>query len=105
MSKQTLTREQILEFILEGLGTSLYLLGILNKEGPLHKEQLKEATNEFYAAKNNGEKLIGSRHSLDVLTAKLEGAGVVTVTEVGRSRLFRLSKLGEEIINYSKGGN
>lgn len=95
-----LSREQILTILSDRLGNGKWALAILKKENrPLNKELLGELVNESYQQQaRDGKKLLGSRHMLDEMAARLEGAGLVDVSEVGRARLYQLSQLGEELI-------
>ncbi|TVY07310.1 cell division protein FtsZ [Paenibacillus cremeus] len=95
-----LSREQILSILNKNLGNGLWALLVLKKENrALNKELLGDIVNQHYD-KQKGVKLLGSRHMLDEMAARLEGAGLVEVSEVGRARLYKLSDLGEELIDF-----
>ncbi|MBU7595900.1 cell division protein FtsZ [Metabacillus halosaccharovorans] len=97
-----MTKEEILDILKERLGDAIYILIVL-KEGPLLKEQIKERANEYYKSKgNNNSDLIPSRHILDIYTARLEGAGLVNVREIGRARVYERSQLAEVLTNHIK---
>lgn len=65
----------------------------------MNKELLGELVNETYQQQTQSQKkLLGSRHMLDEMAAKLEGAGLVDVSEMGRARMYKLSLLGDEVI-------
>ncbi|MCY9665854.1 hypothetical protein M5X11_12905 [Paenibacillus alginolyticus] len=95
-----LSREQILSILADRLGHGKWALAILKKENrPLNKELLGELVNEAYQQQTQSQKkLLGSRHMLDEMAAKLEGAGLVDVSEMGRARMYKLSLLGDEVI-------
>ncbi|MEF2246409.1 hypothetical protein [Paenibacillus sp. IITD108] len=101
-------REEILNTLLSRLGNGLWILAVLKKEGrPINKERLGVLTNELYhkaMAQTNEpvtSDLIGSRHTLDQLTAQLYGAGLVDTPDLpGRATFYTLSSLGKELIDY-----
>ncbi|SDO15421.1 hypothetical protein SAMN04487897_10925 [Paenibacillus sp. yr247] len=98
--ERILSREQILSILSDRLGHGKWALAILKKENrSLNKELLGELVNETYQQQTQTDKkLLGSRHMLDEMAARLEGAGLVDVSEFGRARLYTLSKLGEDLI-------
>lgn len=83
-----------------------FLYTLRTEDRELHKEELRDLTNEFYlkrAQKKDqsfDEKLISSRYSLDVHTSRLEGAGLVHVRNVGRVRFYSISDLGKKLFEY-----
>ncbi|MEK5357781.1 hypothetical protein [Paenibacillus sp. FSL L8-0709] len=101
----SLTRDQILGILLDNLKEGIWILAILHKEeAPLAKEKLKIKVNEHYRSQHDGVELITSRHILDVLCAKLEGAALVDVdTSRDRATKYSISELGKLIIEeYGK---
>ncbi|MDC3424294.1 hypothetical protein NC797_07200 [Aquibacillus sp. 3ASR75-11] len=98
-----MTKEDILDTLSQRLGDAMYILIVL-KDGPLLKEKIPEHVNEYYQQKMGEpeKEVISSRHKLDILTAKLEGAGLVNVQEVGRARMFERSKLADELSRHMK---
>jgi len=101
-TQRELTKSEILSTLNSSIGEARWLLAALIKnDQPLSKEQLKDEANELYK-KQNQDKLIKSRHTHDVLAAKLEGAGVVNIKEYGRARFYEVSALGKELTSYSK---
>lgn len=96
----SLTRDQILGILLDNLKEGIWILAILHGEnGPLPKEKLKNKVNEHYKKQNEGNELITSRHVLDVLCARLEGAGLVHVaSDKLRARRYSITVLGNQII-------
>lgn len=100
--------KKILSILSENLtNESMWFLYTLRTEDrELHKEELRDLTNEFYlkrAQKKDqsfDEKLISSRYSLDVHTSRLEGAGLVHVRNVGRVRFYSISDLGKKLFEY-----
>jgi hypothetical protein len=99
-----MTKEEILETLLNRLGDgSWFLLALKVSNEPLLKERLRDKVNELYQEKmGTNDLLIPSRHSLDIWTARLEGAGLVDVQEIGRARIFKLSNLAFELLEYKK---
>lgn len=103
----------LLSILLEHLSTeSKWLLVTLKQSnGPLNKEQLRDAANSFYLENQfskgikQPEALIKSRHLLDIHTARLEGAGLVSVKEVGRIRIYSMTQLGEILLEYASKNN
>ncbi|MFC5651013.1 hypothetical protein ACFPYJ_18255 [Paenibacillus solisilvae] len=91
-----------MKLLLERLGYGKWALAILKKEDrPLNKELLGELVNQYYQQQTNTkEKLLGSRHMLDEMAARLEGAALVDITVLGRARLYKVSSLGEELISF-----
>lgn len=80
-----------------------FLFALSKEKNPLHKENLRDVANELFKAnKDNTSNLIASRHSLDIHTARLEGAGLVEVKEIGRVRMYSLTDLGHELLTYIK---
>jgi len=113
-----LTREEILDRLSENLDDGAWFLRVLKQHTRLSKEQLKDLVNEQYKQmieeknkekddeeKTEVKKLVNSRHVLDVMTARLEGAGLVKVTHYGRARVYELSDLAIELINYRNSTN
>jgi len=95
-----MTREQILRKLLAHVGDGLWVMAALALYGrPINKERLRQLTNDHYRAKR-GDELIKSRHTLDQLTARLEGAALVDVHGVGRAKMYTLSDLGQELIRF-----
>jgi hypothetical protein len=98
-----MVKEQILQVLSDRLEEGSWFLAVLKKANgtSISKEKLKNAVNELYR-EQFGEDLIKSRHSIDIYTARIEGAGLVDIQEIGRARVYQLSKLGEELINYRR---
>lgn len=109
----SLTRDQIIGILLDNLKEGIWILAILYKEaetGPIPKEKLKLKVNEHYKQQNEGAELFTSRHILDVLCARLEGAGLAEVlTDKTRARRYSITPLGKQIVDEyikrSKGDN
>ncbi|QST02875.1 hypothetical protein IMZ31_20205 (plasmid) [Pontibacillus sp. ALD_SL1] len=107
-------RDDIMKLLADRLNDNRYmLLGLAKYEHNFDrspsKMQLMDYANKLYekaveqgieTPENPEQPLIGSRHVLDVYAAKLEGAGLVNVEEIGRVRVFRLSKFGRELLQY-----
>lgn len=100
----TLEVNEIYELLFNKLSPeSKWFLFVLYKErGALNKERLRNVANNQYQKfiGNSSTNLIVSRHGLDIHTARLEGAGLVHVEEIGRIRMYSLSKLGKELLAY-----
>lgn len=106
----------IIKNVVNGLRESRFMLFALlkyeqNYDRSPSKLELMKFTNQFYEKAveqnlveplKNGGPLIRSRHMLDVYAARLEGGGVVTIEEVGRIRIYRLSEQGKEVMRYIK---
>ncbi|MBG9796066.1 hypothetical protein ABD76_27995 [Paenibacillus dendritiformis] len=101
-----MTRESILNDLLSAAmehENMLWVLAALKLAGkPVQKEQLKTVTNMLYKKVNpNAEQVpIRSRHLLDEVAAMLEGAALVHVTEVAKSKRYTVSRLGEELLEF-----
>lgn len=96
-------REEILHTLSSRLkdGGLYFLVALSSSEGPVLKEKLRDLVNEQYQARR-GIKLINSRYTLDIWTARLEGAGLVDVQEIGRARSYSIAPLGRELINFTR---
>src|SRR4051794_17228955 len=82
----------------------LYFLVSLDEE-TLLKDELWDAVNENYRKyghKGPEDKLITSRYILDHWTARLQGAGLVDVREIGRARMYHITQLGKAMIDYAQ---
>lgn len=105
----SLDKEKIMGILTENLSeeSKWFLWALKIENGSLHKEKLRDITNENYRKMQikegnpNPQPLVQSRHGLDIHTARLEGAGLVTVKEVGRIRMYSLSTLGLELLEYA----
>lgn len=98
-----MTREQILERLLLQVGDGLWMMAALKIAGkPVNKERLRDLTNNHFKnkAEDSEQALICSRHMLDQMTARLEGAGLVETFDLGRAKMYTLSELGNEIIKF-----
>ncbi|EES72627.1 hypothetical protein ACL02P_24050 [Paenibacillus sp. MB22_1] len=103
-----MSREAILDALLSATAENenmMWMLAALRMaERPVQKEQLRDVTNALYKKIHpdvEQEKLpIRSRHLLDEAAAMLEGASLVQVAEVAKSKRYTLSPLGEELLNY-----
>ena len=91
---------------------SKWFLAMLQKEKEaINKEQLWEITNKSYILLEEKQgivdpsPLISSRYLLDIHTARLEGAGLVQVKELGRMRLYSITPLGRQLFEYIKQQN
>lgn len=101
--------ESIFEIFTERLNNEgiWFMLALRDAQKPLLKEQLKEEVNRIYIEKNTRldkqqKPLISSRYILDRYTERLEGAGLVNVDDIGKARLYSLSELGHEFLNYTR---
>lgn len=103
--KVSLTKEQILD-VLEAHLTreSLLLLSTIQfQKAAIAKEELWRLANEKYRSRQNDpnqKDFIASRYTMDIHTARLEGAGLVTLKTYGRIRTYTISPLGTEFWNY-----
>jgi hypothetical protein len=97
-----MNREEILHDLMENIREGLWVLAALKKaKKPVSKEKLGEATNAHYRQVwPDQPPLIPSRHALDILLARLEGGALVSRMEIGRNRMYSISRLGKEIILF-----
>ncbi|MER7786503.1 MULTISPECIES: hypothetical protein [Streptomycetaceae] len=95
----TISAGELLDILGDRLGNEglCFLIALAESDRPLLKAQLGDRAQELH---KNGTTALNSRHHLDILTARIEGAGLVDVTEVGRSRLYSLSNLGNILIEH-----
>jgi hypothetical protein len=102
-----LTRDQILSSIAKGIGDGAWVLAALAWHGkPVAKEKLRDITNAYYrrAKPDEAEMPIRSRHLLDEMAARLEGAALVTVFPKGKAKMYMVSELGNELIQHMRKG-
>lgn len=101
-----LSREQILKALLTATARNenmiWMLAGLKMSERPVQKEQLRDVTNTIYKKIHpEAEQLpIRSRHLLDEAAAMLEGAALVDVAEIAKTKQYTVSVLGEELLQY-----
>lgn len=101
-----ISREAILDLLLSATAENenmMWMLAALRMvDRPVQKEQLRDITNALYKQIHpQAEQMpIRSRHLLDEAAAMLEGAALVHVTEVAKSKQYTLSQLGKELLNY-----
>jgi hypothetical protein len=95
--------EEILDILIKrNKPDGFYFLAVLKlAKGPMLKEKLWEEVNNQYK-KRKGEELIKSRYTLDTIAARLYGAGLVNIEEIGRARLYSISPLGEFLLAYNQ---
>ncbi|MNM94906.1 hypothetical protein D3C81_1073260 [compost metagenome] len=101
-----MSREAILDALLSATVANenmMWMLAAIRMaKRPVQKEQLKDVTNALYKQINPAaeEMPIRSRHLLDEAAAMLEGASLVNVAEVAKSKRYTLSPLGIELLNH-----
>ncbi|NUU74672.1 cell division protein FtsZ [Paenibacillus xylanilyticus] len=100
-----MNREEILNALLCTIDeTGLWMLATLRVANkPVAKSYLRDITNKRYIETKiqpEEKKLIPSRYSLDITTAKLEGAALIEVDRVGQTRFYKLTTLGNEVIKF-----
>lgn len=99
-----MSREEILSLIEENMSLESQLLFSLLRiqSQPIAKEELWKLANvqKKLEGKEEDEKNINSRYTLDINIAKLEGAGLVKVKAYGRIRTYTLSRLGQEFVEF-----
>lgn len=103
-----MSREAILDMLLsatvehENMMWMLAALRVANRS--VQKEQLRDVTNALYKKMHpdveQDQLPIRSRHLLDEAAAMLEGAALVQVAEVAKSKRYTLSLLGKELLDY-----
>lgn len=100
-------RESLLDVLAEHLTTESkwMLVTLFQEKRAIHKEELRDLSNESFLNYQKNKKLtndetplLSSRHLLDKHTDRLEGAGLVTVQEIGRIRMYTISPIGEELL-------
>lgn len=102
------TNEEFLEILANNLSneSKWFLTVLMREDNSLHKEELRDLANNSYRDYliKKGEELISplipSRHGLDIHTARLEGAGLVSVKEYGRVRRYSITPLGEALLGF-----
>ncbi|WP_179863009.1 cell division protein FtsZ [Bacillus sp. AFS098217] len=99
-----MSTQEIIDILCDTLNDGVWALRVLYAEGAMHKEGLWKCINKYHKEFQldndgvyEGEKL-PSRYSLDIMTARLEGAGLITFKQLGRVRIYEVSKLGLVII-------
>lgn len=101
-----MTRDQILEELLSRVNDGLWVMAAMMKQAPkrVSKEKIGEVTNAYFIEFNPEKEWlpIRSRHTLDIIVAKLEGAALIDVIDEGRAKMYAVSLLGKELINYRK---
>lgn len=104
----SMTREDILDDLLASArehDNMMWVMVALKVAGkPVQKDHLRIVTNNLYKQRNpESERIpVRSRHLLDEVAAMLEGASLVNVAEVAKSKQYTLSRLGEELLLYSQ---
>lgn len=106
MTFLSINKEDIFDIFAERLENGIWLiLALKEKNKPILKDHLKDEVNQLYITKksSNGSAIapiITSRYVLDRYTNRLEGAGLVNVENIGKARLYSLSPLAYEFIEY-----
>lgn len=101
-----MSRESILDALLKATTKNENMMWMLAAirvaKRPVQKEQLRDVTNTlFKQVRPEADELpIRSRHLLDEAAAMLEGAALVQVAEVAKSKRYTISPLGNELLNY-----
>ncbi len=101
-----MSREAILDAMLSATAKNenmMWMLAAIRMASrPVQKEQLRDVTNALYKQihPQAEEMPIRSRHLLDEAAAMLEGAALVHVAEVAKSKRYTLSPLGKELLIY-----
>ncbi|EJV74170.1 hypothetical protein IG3_05875 [Bacillus cereus HuA2-1] len=105
MSNISMSSQEIIDTLCDTLNDGIWALRVLDLEGTMHKEGLWEFVNKFHKeyqieheGNYEGKKILPSRYSLDIMTARLEGAGLITFRQLGRVRIYQVSKLGNVVI-------
>jgi hypothetical protein len=106
----SINKEEIFDIFAERLEDGIwFILALKEKNKPILKDHLKDEVNELYIKKMTANRsntnvgpLITSRYILDRYTNRLEGAGLVNVENIGKARLYSLSNLAYEFIDYTR---
>ena len=74
-----------------------------------NKEKIRSIVNQIYDKKENipveeQEQFIRTRNSMDIQMARLESAGLVDFTIVGKTKMYGITELGNHILglNYAR---
>lgn len=102
-----MTKETILSALLAATDrhpNMIWMIAALYQANrPVQKEHLRDITNALYLNVNpDQEKPIRSRYLLDEAAAMLEGAALVDVKNVAKSKRYTVSELGMELMAYRK---
>lgn len=101
-----MTKESILSALLAATDrhpNMIWMIAALYQaDRPVQKEHLRDITNALYAQihPEDEEKPIRSRYLLDEAAAMLEGAALVDVADVAKSKRYTVSELGIELMTY-----
>ncbi|EOO09637.1 hypothetical protein IGA_06265 [Bacillus cereus HuA3-9] len=105
MSNISMSSSEIIDVLCENLNDGIWALRVLYAEGAMNKEKLWDCINQYhkdYQIENEknyeGKKILPSRYSLDIMTARLEGAGLISVKAIGRVRICDVTNLGFALI-------
>ncbi|MED3687193.1 cell division protein FtsZ [Bacillus thuringiensis] len=101
-----MSSQEIIDTLCDTLNDGIWALRVLHLEGSMHKEGLWAYVNKFHRecqieqyGNYEEKKILPSRYSLDIMTARLEGAGLITYRQLGRVRIYQVSKLGNVVIH------
>ncbi|SCC24682.1 Uncharacterized protein BCZB5J_02188 [Bacillus cereus] len=105
MSNISMSSNEIIDVLCENLNEGIWALRVLYAEGAMHKEKLWDCINQYHkeyqienAKDYEGKKILPSRYSLDIMTARLEGAGLISFKPFGRVRVYEVTNLGNVLI-------
>lgn len=100
-----MSSNDIIDILCENLNDGIWALRVLYNEGAINKEKLWDYINQYhkeYQIENekdyDGKKLLPSRYGLDIMTARLEGAGLISFKPIGRVRIYEVTNLGNVLI-------
>lgn len=104
MSNISMSSSEIIDVLCENLNDGIWALRVLYAEGAMNKEKLWDYINQYhkdYQIENEKimrVKILPSRYALDIMTARLEGAGLISFKAIGRVRIYDVTDLGNVLI-------
>lgn len=105
LSNISMSSSEIIDVLCENLNDGIWALRVLYAEGAMNKEKLWDYINQYhkdYQIENEkdyeGKKILPSRYALDIMTARLEGAGLISFKAIGRVRIYDVTNLGNVLI-------
>jgi hypothetical protein len=106
LSNISMSSSEIIDVLCENLNDGIWALRVLYAEGAMkNKEKLWDYINQYhkdYQIENEkdyeGKKILPSRYALDIMTARLEGAGLISFKAIGRVRIYDVTDLGNVLI-------
>jgi hypothetical protein len=106
LSNISMSSSEIIDVLCENLNDGIWAFYVCyTPEGAMNKEKLWDYINQYhkdYQIENEkdyeGKKILPSRYALDIMTARLEGAGLISFKAIGRVRIYDVTDLGNVLI-------